>query len=111
MYENLNQEINNHLTYMIKQMEENLGHIDVLKQEVYFEMTREQIVDSFNKTLAKLKDWKKHIISQDYSIIKEEYKNLESTIAELELCLADNDSLFHMEGISYALYQIGKLLI
>ncbi len=111
MNKNLKQEIENHLEYMLKQMEENLSHIDKLEEEKYFEMTKAQIMDSFNQVLIKLKEWKKQITSNDASLLKEEYHNLESIISELELCLADYDSLFHIEGISYALYQIGKMLI
>ena len=48
MNNNLNQEINSHLEYIMKQLEENLTHIDQLEQNIYFEMTKEQIVDSFN---------------------------------------------------------------
>ena len=111
MNNNLNQEINSHLEYIMKQLEENLTHIDQLEQNIYFEMTKEPIVDSFNKTLTQLKEWKKQVAHNNFSIIKREYKNLESVISELELCLTDYDNLFHIEGISYAFYEIGKMLI
>ena len=31
-------------------------------------------------------------------------------ISELEFCLADLENIFHMNGISYSLFQIGKIL-
>ena len=42
--------------------------------------------------------------------IKDNYKEVESIISELELCLADYRDIFNMDGISYAIYEIGKKL-
>lgn len=35
---------------------------------------------------------------------------IEPIISELKLCLADLENIFHMNGISYSLFQIGKIL-
>ena len=48
-------------------------------------------------------------IKKDELIISE-YKMIEPIISELELCLADLENIFHMNGISYSLFQIGKIL-
>lgn len=39
-----------------------------------------------------------------------EYKEIESIISQLELCLVEFDNKFHIEGISYSIFQIGKIL-
>lgn len=48
--------------------------------------------------------------NKKYELIISEYKMIEPIISELELCLADLENIFHMNGISYSLFQIGKIL-
>ena len=98
------------IKYMTDQIEKNLKNIDILKQDFYFEMSKKQIVDSFNSMLSSLKSWQQYFNDSKIDRIQKNYKELESNISELELCLADYDDIFHCEGISYALYQIGHLL-
>lgn len=98
------------MKYMINQIEKNLKNIDTLKQDFYFEMSKEQIVNTFNSVLSSLKSWQQHFNDGEIYHIQKNYKELESNVSELELCLADYDDIFHCEGISYALYQIGNLL-
>lgn len=98
------------IKYMTDQIEKNLKNIDVLKQDFYFEISKKQIVDSFNSMLSSLKSWQQYFNDNKINRIQKNYKELESNISELELCLADYDDIFHCEGISYALYQIGHLL-
>ena len=98
------------IKYMTDQIEKNLKNIDILKQDFYFEMSKKQIVDSFNSMLSTLKRWQQYFNDSKIDRIQKNYKELESNISELELCLADYDDIFHCEGISYALYQIGHLL-
>ena len=82
----------------------------MLENKVYFEMSKDQIIDCFRKILSMLENWKKYFNKYDIYHIQEEYKDLESDISELEMCLVDKDDIFHCEGISYALYQIGNIL-
>lgn len=97
--------------YIMNQIENNLKNIDILENDFYFEMSKNQIVDCFKKVLTTLDSWKKYFNDDNIYHIQKEYKELESDISELELCLVDYDDIFHCEGISYALYQIGNLLI
>ena len=101
---------NEKIKYMIHQIEKNLKNIDILKQDFYFEMSKKQIIDSFNSVLSSLESWQQYFNDSEIYRIQKNYKELESNISELELCLADYDDIFHCEGISYALYQTGHLL-
>ena len=101
---------NEKIKYMIDQIEKNLKNIDILKQDFYFEMSKKQIIDSFNSVLSSLESWQQYFNDSEIYRIQKNYKELESNISELELCLADYDDIFHCEGISYALYQTGHLL-
>ena len=74
-------------------------------------MSKDQIIICFNQILLTIKNWQKYFDENNIQSIQKEYKKLESDISELELCLADYDNIFHCEGISYALYNIGNLLI
>ena len=98
------------IKYMIDQIEKNLKNIDMLKQDFYFETSKKQVVNSFNSVLSSLKCWQQHFNDSEIYHIQKNYKELESNVSALELCLADYDDIFHCEGISYALYQIGNLL-
>ena len=52
----------------------------------------------------------KNLKKEQIDLIVKDYKKIESIISELELCLADLDDEFHLEGISFALFNIGKML-
>ena len=98
------------IKYMIDQIEKNLKNIDMLKQDFYFEMSKKQVVNSFNSVLSSLKSWQQHFNDSEIYHIQKNNKELESNVSALELCLAGYDNIFHCERISYALYQIGNLL-
>lgn len=102
---------NENAKYILNQSKINLNNIDNLKEDFYFEMSKKQIIDSFKKILSTMEKWQKCFDNNEIFAIQKEYKNLESNISELEFCLTDLDDTFHCEGISYALYQIGNLLI
>ena len=103
--------INENIDYIIKQIEINLNNINILEKELYFEMSKNQIVDCFKKISITVKKWKQYIDNKDLNSIKKEYKDIESEASELELCLVEYDNIFHCEGISYSLHEIGKSLI
>jgi len=102
---------NKNIKYIINQIEKNLDNIYVLENNIYFEMTKFQIISSFKNILSSLNKWQKKFKDNDIYFVQKEYKQLESDISQLEMCLADYDDIFHCEGMSYALYQIGKILI
>ena len=53
----------------------------------------------------------KNLKKEQIDLIVKDYKKIESIISELELCLADLDDEFQLEGISFALFNIGKILV
>ncbi len=57
-----------------------------------------------------MKKWQNFYELKNYEMIINKYKEIESVISMLELCLADYDNVFHIEGIAYSLFQIGKIL-
>ena len=104
-------DINENIDYIVKQIELNLNNINVLEKESYFEMSKKQIVNCFKKIFIKVKKWKQYIDNKDIYSIQKEYKEIESDVSELELCLAEYDNIFHCEGISYSLHEIGTFLV
>lgn len=99
------------IKYIIDQIKNNLNNINVLENKVYVEMSKEQIIENFTKVLSLLEKWQKDFKNNDLSNIQKEYKEIESTISELEWSLFDYEKIFHCEGMSYTLYQIGNLLV
>ncbi len=103
-YENTN--------YIIERLKENLNDNCLkLKDKLYFEMTKKQIIDTFEIVLEKIKNWKIYFKNGNLNQIRLEYKEVEGYVSELELCLADLDDIFHCDAISYYLYKIGKIII
>ena len=103
---------NKNIKYMINQIESNLNDIENLENELYLEISKKQVAENLKKVLSMIKKWPEYFTTtNNINSIQQEYKKVESDISELELCLADYDDIFHLDGISYALYQIGKLLI
>ena len=92
-------------------IEKAINYISNLENKVYFEMSKGEIISSLSSVLLSVKKWQKSFNANDFYHIQEEYKEIESVISELELCLADYDNIVHCSGISYALYQIGNILI
>lgn len=72
---------NENIKYILEQTENNLNHIDVLKNNLYFEMSKTQIISSFKRILSSLKKWQKYFSDNDIYHIKKEYKGLESDIS------------------------------
>lgn len=102
---------NENIKHIIDQIKNNLNNINVLENKVDFQMSKEQIIESFTKVLSLLEKWQKDFKNNDLSDIQKEYKEIESNILELEWCLIDYDEVLHCEGISYTLYQLGNLLV
>ena len=102
---------NINIQYIIEHIENNLAVIEKLKNKIYFEMSKEQIIITFKQILAVVKKWQQYFINEDIKYIQKEYKEVESEISELDLCLSDYDDIFHCDGISYSLSEIGNLII
>ena len=98
------------LEYILIELERDINESNNLEDKMYFELSKNEIISNINDVYLKIKKWNNYYTTENYELIINEYKNVESIISELELCLADLDDTFHMCGISYSLLQIGKIL-
>lgn len=101
----------NNLEYILKHLTENIKDIDNLDDKIYFELSKKEILESFNNIYLLMSKWENYYKLKQFDIIINEYKIVESLISQLELCLVNYEKKFHMNGISYSLYEIGKILI
>ena len=108
--EKLNLNILDNLNYSLLNLKNAINEANNLEDKVYFELSKGQIIEYLNYVYTSIKGWENDYKVNNYEVIIKQYKNVESIISELELCLADYDSKFHMDGISYCVFQIGKIL-
>ena len=91
----------NNLEYILINLENDKEKANSLENKMYFELSKDELINYINDVYLKIKK---------YELIISEYKMIEPIISELELCLADLENIFHLNGISYSLFQIGKIL-
>ena len=108
--ENIITNFQNNLDYILNNLEEDILKANDLEEKFYFEMSKSEIINSLNYVYKNIKCWKDSFNSQKYEKIIKNYSEIESIISQLELCLADYEKEFLMEGISYSIFEIGKLL-
>ena len=100
----------NNLEYILFHLENDKAKANSLENKIYFELSKDEIINYINDVYLKIKKWNYYYEIKKYELIISEYKMIEPIISELELCLADLENIFHMNGISYSLFQIGKIL-
>lgn len=100
----------NNLEYILINLENDKEKANSLENKMYFELSKDEIINYINDVYLKIKKWNYYYEIKKYELIISEYKMIEPIISELELCLADLENIFHMNGISYSLFQIGKIL-
>ena len=108
--EKLNLNFSSNLNYALLNLEKAINEAINLEDKIYLELSKDQIIKYLNYAHTNMKCWQDNYKSKKYETIIRQYKKIESIISQLELCLADYDSKFHMEGISYSVFQIGKIL-
>ena len=108
--EKLNLNILDNLNYSLLNLKNAINEANNLEDKVYFELSKGQIIEYLNYVYTSIKGWENDYKVNNYEVIIKQYKNVESIISELELCLADLDDEFNIEGISFALFNIGKML-
>ena len=108
--EKLNLNILDNLNCSLLNLKNAINEANNLEDKVYFELSKGQIIEYLNYVYTSIKGWENDYKVNNYEVIIKQYKNVESIISELELCLADYDSKFHIDGISYSVFQIGKIL-
>ena len=108
--EKISLEISNNLNYALSNLKQAIEETNALEDKTYLELTKQEIIDYLNYVYVNIKDWKKSYETKNYKIITDKYKEVESIISQLELCLVEFDNKFHIEGISYSIFQIGKII-
>lgn len=108
--EKIDLEFSNHLNYALSNLKQAIEETNALEDKTYLELTKQEIIDYLNYVYVNIKDWKKSYETKNYKIITDKYKEVESIISQLELCLVEFDNKFHIEGISYSIFQIGKII-
>lgn len=103
--------INGDIDYILENVKKDLEIINTINNELYFELTKEEIVNYLNKVYDMVILWKKYLLEENIDKISKEYKDIESIMSELELCLADYDKELNIEAISYTFYQVGSEII
>lgn len=97
--------------YVIKNLENDINLANNLEDQLYFEISKSDVINYLNYIYENIKSWKDMYNTKNYKKIIDKYKEIESIISELEFCLADYEKQFHMDGISYSIFQMGKNLV
>lgn len=105
-----NLELSKNLNYALSNLKQDIEEANSLEDKIYFELTKQQIIEYINYAYTNIKNWKNDYETNNYKLIANEYKEIESIISQLELCLVEFENEFHMEGISYSIFQIGKII-
>ena len=105
-----NLELSKNFNYALLNLKQDIEEANSLEDKIYFELTKQQIIEYINYAYTNIKNWKNDYETNNYKLIANEYKEIESIISQLELCLVEFESEFHMEGISYSIFQIGKII-
>lgn len=100
----------NNLEYILIHLEKDIDEANNIEDKMYFELSKNELINHIKDVYLKIKKWNYYYETKKYELIIREYKAVEPIISELELCLADLENIFHMNGISYSLFQIGKIL-
>ena len=103
-------ELSKNLNYALLNLKQDIEEANSLEDKIYFELTKQQIIEYINYAYTNIKNWKNDYETNNYKLIANEYKEIESIISQLELCLVEFENEFHMEGISYSIFQIGKII-
>lgn len=108
--EKLNLSFSSNLNYVLLNLKKDIDEANNLEDKIYLEISKSEIIKYLNYVYTNIKCWKDSYESKNYEIIINKYNEIASIISQLELCLADYENKFHMDGISYSIFQIGKIL-
>lgn len=107
---NFNTDFQSNLDYVLTNLEKDISEANSLEDKLYLEISKSEIIKLLNYVYKNVKCWQDDYNEKKYNMIINKYAEIESIISQLELCLADYDEKFHMDGISYSIFQIGKIL-
>jgi hypothetical protein len=98
------------INYILLNLKNDIDEADNLEDKMYQEISKSEIIEYLNYVYENVDCWKDNYESKNYEMIINKYKEIESIVSQLELCLADYENKFHMNGISYSIFQVGKIL-
>jgi hypothetical protein len=98
------------INYILLNLKNDIDEADNLEDKMYQEISKSEIIEYLNYVYENVDCWKDNYESKNYEMIINKYKEIESIVTQLELCLADYENKFHMNGISYSIFQVGKIL-
>lgn len=107
---NFDTDFQSNLDYVLTNLEEDILKANSLEDKLYLEISKSKIISFLNYAYKNIKCWGNSYNTKQYETIIDKYPEIESIVSQLELCLADYEKLFHMNGISYSIFQIGKIL-
>lgn len=110
MDEGVNNSFLSNLKYILDNLEKDKKEVNNLEDKKYLELSKTEVITYINCVYEEIKLWEDYYKTKKYENIIIEYKKVESIISELELCLADYEDIFNMNGISYSIFQIGEIL-
>lgn len=101
------QKIINHIIDELKIAQEWSKNI---KDDIYLELSKDEIINYFEKLYCNISKWNLYYRNKEIDKIISNYKQYESIISELELCLLDYDDIISITDISLSYYELGKKL-
>lgn len=110
MSEDVNNSFLSNLKYILDNLEKDKKEANNLEDKKYLELSKTEVITYINCVYEEIKLWEDYFKTKKYENIIIKYKKVESIISELELCLADYEDKFNMNGISYSIFQIGEIL-
>lgn len=79
-----NLELSKNLNYALLNLKQDIEEANSLEDKVYFELTKQQIIEYINYSYTNIKNWKNDYETNNYKLIANEYKEIESIISQLE---------------------------
>ena len=110
MDEGVNNSFLSNLKYILDNLEKDKKEVNNLEDKKYLELSKTEVITYINCVYEEIKLWEDYYKTKKYENIIIKYKKVESIISELELCLADYEDIFNMNGISYSIFQVGENL-
>lgn len=110
MDEGVNNSFLSNLKYILDNLEKDKKEVNNLEDKKYLELSKTEVITYINCVYEEIKLWEDYFKAKKYENIIIKYKKVESIISELELCLADYEDKFNMNGISYSIFKIGEIL-
>ena len=97
----INLSFSGNLSYVLSNLEHVIDEAKDLEDKTYLELSKKQIIEYLNYVYKKIKCWQKCYKIKNYELIMSEYKEIESIISQLELCLVEFDNKFHIEIVHH----------